>query len=429
MEATTEPKKAESRFKRPALADELDTMMVVVKPKGWLAVYSGLAILALIIIWGFVGKIPIIVSGLALSLSTEGTYVVVAQTDGTVVEILVHEGQMIEKGQVLVKIVDPVSQLSIAVQQQKIEIAENNLQELRAKIAQENQDRGEAILKKIASEKYALANSESTLPYLEKDLESKIRLNKEGIISMPDVEKARATLMKTQNDIQQHKATIQSLEASYATAYRIEEIKTAEIALFEYQKQLERMQLERTFLEVRSDKEGTLLEILVSNGSRVKLGEVVATIELPLEKEQRLRFYAAVGGEYGVLLKKGLPVQVEVAGVDPKQYGYLLGTIDYVSPYPVSTAEMTASVANAELASFLKGGQEAVYAVSIKLIPDPDTQSGLKWSTRYGPAREISTGTLAIARVVVQEKRPIFYILPEEIGPYVQEFLPHPDTQ
>ena len=428
MEATTEPPKKESRFKRPALADELDTMMVVVKPKGWLAVYCGLGILFVIILWGFVGKIPIIVSGLALSLSTEGTYVVVAQTEGTVVEILAHEGQKVEKGQVLIKIIDPVSQLSIAVQQQKIQIAENNLYELKTKIAQEDKNRGEALLKKIASEKYALANSESTLPYLEKDLESKTRLNQEGIISMPDVERARSTLMKTQNDIQQQKATIQSLEAEYATSHRVEEIKAAENTLFEYKKQLERTQLERTFLEVRSERQGTLLEILVSNGSRVKLGEVVATIELPLEKEQWLRFYAAVGGEYGVLLKKGLPVQVEVAGVDPKQYGYLLGTIDYVSPYPVSNAEMASAVANTELAAFLKGGQEAVYAVSIKLIPDPTTQSGLKWTTRYGPAREISTGTLAVARVVVQEKRPIFYILPEEIGPYVQEFLPHPGT-
>ena len=429
MDATTETQKAASRFKRPTLADELDAMMVVVKPKGWLAVYSGLAILFVIFLWGFLGRIPIVVSGLALSLSTEGTYVVVALTEGTVVEILVHEGELVKKGQLLVRIVDPVSQHSIIVQKQKIEIAENNLSELRAKIAQENRDRGETILKKIASEKYALANSESTLPYLEKDLESKIRLNKEGIISMPDVERSRSALMKTQNDIQLQRANIQSLEADYAIAYRAAEIKAAETALFELKKQLEGMQLERTFLEIRSDREGTLIEVLVSNGSRVKLGDVVATIELPLEKEQWLRFYAAVGGEYGVLLKKGLSVQVEVAGVDPKQYGYLLGSIDYVSPYPVSTAEMTASVANAELANFLKGGQEAVYAVSIKLIPDSNTQSGLKWTTRYGPAREISTGTLGIARVVVQEKRPIFYILPEEIGPYVQELLPHPDKE
>ena len=428
METTTEPKKTESRFKRPALADELDTMMVVVKPKGWLAVYSGLAILALIIIWAFVGKIPIIVSGMALSLGSEGTYVVVAQTEGTVVEILAHEGQMIEQGQILFKIIDPISQLAIASQQQKIDIAENNLSELRAKIALEDKAHGEALLKKIASEKYSLANIENTIPYLEKDLESKIRLNKEGIISMPDVEKARAALRTTQNDVEQHKANIQSFEADYATTYREGEIKAAEISLFEYKKQLERLQLERTFLEIRSERQGILLEVLVSNGSRVKLGAVVATIELPLGKEQWLRFYAAVGGEYGVLLKKGLTVQVEVAGVDPKQYGYLLGTIDYVSPYPVSTAEITAAVANTELASFLKGGLEAVYAVSIKLIPDPNTQSGLKWTTRYGPPRQISTGTLAVARVVVQEKRPIFYIIPEEIGPYVQEFLPHPDT-
>jgi|GEM_PF-4951421 len=426
METTQKEKKTKSLLKRHVLADELDSMMVVVRPKGWLAIYSGLAILLIIIIWSFVGRIPIIVSGLAISLSSEGTYVVIARAQGTVVEILAHSGQEVKKGDVLVKVADPISYLAIQVQEQKIEVMQTNLKELREKIAQEDKDRQESIQKKITSEEFALANSEGTIPYLEKDLESKIRLNEQGIISQPDVEKARTELIRTKNAIQQHKANILSLQADKAVAYRAGEIKVAESALFDAKNQLERQMLERSFLEIRSDKDGTILEIDVAIGNQVKEGQVVATVELPLTEGQQLRFYAAIGGEYGVLLKEKLPVQIEVAGIDPKQYGYLLGKIDFVSPYPVSQAEMTAAVANPQLAEFLKGGQQAVYSLSIVLIPDESTQSGFAWTTRYGPPKKISTGTLAIARIVVEEKRPIFYVLPEEIGPYVQEALPHP---
>lgn len=423
MDDTTESRASGAQFKQP-LADALDTMMVVVRPKGWLALYCGLAILLIIIIWGFMGSIPIIVSGYAISLSTEGPYVIVSQTEGTVIDILVREGQEIQQGDTIVRIVHPVSQLTIAVQQQKIDIMEINLVELRKRIAQEDRDRKESIQKKINSEEHALANSESSLPYLQKDLEAKIRLNERGIISQPEVERARTEVMRVQNNIQQHRANIASFQAELATSYRASEIESAEIELFEVKKQLERMQLERTFLDIKSEKSGTLLEIVVSNGDRVSPGALVASLELPVADEEYLRFFAAIAGEYGVLLQKGLPVQIEVAGVDPKQYGYLLGTVEYISPYPVSHAEITASVANPQLAEFLRGGQPAVYALSIKLIPDESSPSGLKWTTRYGPPHDITTGTLATVRVVVKQRRPIFYIIPEEVGPYVQDILP-----
>ncbi len=429
MNGTPETEDKGPKFKHPTLADSIDAMMTVVKPKGWIALYCALAILLVILIWGFVGKIPIIVNGHGIALSTQGTYVVVAKTGGTVVEILISEGEYVKEGQALMRLVDPLSQLAIDAEKQKIAIMEANFEQLKSRVAQEGKDRGIAIEKKIQSEELALANSESTLPYLQKDLEAKTRLNDKGIVSKPDLERARMELQRTQNAIAQSKANILTLKADLATEYRAQEIKAAEINIFEEKKKVEQLLLQRTFLFIKSEREGEILEILVSNGDTVKPGQVVASLELPLAPGEYLRYFAAIGGEYGVLLKKGLPVQIEVAGVDPKQYGYLRGSIEYISPYPVSQAELVAVVSNPQLAEFLRGGTGPVYSVFVRLYADPSTPSGLKWTTTYGPPQKLSTGTIGTVRVVVQEKHPIFYILPGEIGPYVQEHLePNPSN-
>ena len=163
------------------MAEELDAMMVVVRSKGWLALICTLMILLAIILWGLFGRIPIKVTGLAISESVEGEYDIVSNAEGTV-KIVRHEGEWIEKGQTIVKIIDPVTQLEIEVQKEKIAILQLNLEVLRKKILEEREERNVSLKKKIDSEKYALTNQENGIPFLTKDLESKTRLNKQGIL-------------------------------------------------------------------------------------------------------------------------------------------------------------------------------------------------------------------------------------------------------
>ena len=139
-------------------------------------------------------------------------------------------------------------------------------------------------------------------------------------------------MAKAKSDIEQHRANITSLETELDTEYRENEIRIAEVNLFDAKKQLERLLLGRGFLNVRTHKAGIIIEILVSIGDRIKPGQMVAALEAPLGKEEKMQFYGAVAAEYGILLKQGLSVQIEVAGVDAKQYGYLLGTVPLMFP-------------------------------------------------------------------------------------------------
>jgi HlyD family secretion protein len=50
--------------------------------------------------------------------------------------------------------------------------------------------------------------------------------------------------------------------------------------------------------------------------------------------------------------------------------------------------------------------------VIVTIEEDPATPSGYKWSSPKGPPFELSHGTLATGAVVLDEQRPLDFVLP-----------------
>ncbi|MBC6474214.1 MAG: hypothetical protein GDA48_16540 [Hormoscilla sp. GM102CHS1] len=50
--------------------------------------------------------------------------------------------------------------------------------------------------------------------------------------------------------------------------------------------------------------------------------------------------------------------------------------------------------------------------VMARLQPDSNTSTGYKWSSSAGPDLDITTGTTTIARVTVEERSPLSFVLP-----------------
>lgn len=415
--------------KKLTFSEELDEMMVVARPKGWLTLGCCLGILFLGMVWSVVGTIAIKVRGNAISMSVESSYVVVAQTDGTVIQVTVSEGEKVKVGETIVKVVDPINALAIQQKKEQISLREAELKVFREKIAEQTEAHLESLKLKVESAQFALLSVESSLTFLETDLKSKRRLYDKGILPLPDVERAYSDLQKAKIDIENYKATIASLMADLTVGYRTEDIKIKEDEIFSMREELNRLLLKSTFLDIKTEKPGKVIEVVVGPGDRVVAGQLIASIEAPLDSAEEMNFYACVGGEYGGILDVGLPVEIEVAGIDPKQYGYMLGNISYLSPYPVSQQEILSEVRNQEIVAFLKGNNSVVYSMTIRLIPDPMTISGYKWTSRRGPPWEITTGTVGSILAIIEKRRPIFFILPSEVGPYVQETLPQSQTK
>ncbi len=411
------------KLKKLSSSEDLDELMQIVGIKSKLALVTAFALIFITLVWSVLGSIPVKVTGNGISLTERGPYILSSQIQGIVTNVCVLPGQTIETGTLLVRLQNVSLALDIQLKQGEILQSENELLLFTIRSEKEDAARKNTVLQQISAAQLALKSAESKLPFLEKDLESKKRLQASGIIAPKDVEEAKNALQQAQLDIKSNAALVASLQAQFSQSYRQDEIGAKQNQIDSLKGELARLELQDKFLDIYADRAGKILELLVSAGDRVDPGSVIASLELPLVVGEHLQFIAAFGAQYGESLDVNLKAEIQVSGIDPKEYGYLVGTIKYVTPYPVTTQEITAEVKNKEIADYLKGEDKLVYLAVIRLEEDPRTPSGYQWSTRQGPPWQIDAGTTGRVLALVEEKPPILYILPPEVAPYIYRHL------
>jgi HlyD family secretion protein len=106
-----------------------------------------------------------------------------------------------------------------------------------------------------------------------------------------------------------------------------------------------------------------------------------------------------------------MQVRVSPSTVKVEEYGFLLGTVQTVSEFPVTPEGLRRVLRNDRLAEQWMGASAPIEVVA-SLTPDPATPSGYRWSSSKGPPTQILSGTLAAASVVVERRSPISYVLP-----------------
>ena len=95
-----------------------------------------------------------------------------------------------------------------------------------------------------------------------------------------------------------------------------------------------------------------------------------------------------------------------------EEYGYIIGTVEWVSTFAASSDDMKEKLKNDRLvASYAEGGP--VFEARVCLTFDPNNKTnGLKWSSSTGPPKKISTGSMCNSSIVVDHKKPYTYVIP-----------------
>src|SRR5687768_1152181 len=85
--------------------DELDRLMRVTSPRGWLALIGLLALVAAAVVWGVFGTIPVQLSGdKGVLLGGDSRSQAVSQISGLVTDVRVKIGDEVKEGQVLARV-------------------------------------------------------------------------------------------------------------------------------------------------------------------------------------------------------------------------------------------------------------------------------------------------------------------------------------
>lgn len=344
-----------SIFRKAALErlsspDQLDELVQVTTPKGWLALIGvGILVIAAVV-WGIYGVVPTRVSGSGIIIRTGGVQRLLSLGSGQIAEVKVKVGDILEEGQVVARISQP--ELG-----KQIENTKDALDELLA-------------LKEF-------------LPVLQLEHNHQ---TKAGGTDLQDVLSLRQRISQTQREIQR-------LEEKMALTSQVTSAYTGRV--------LELMVDMGSFVAVGD----AILSVELMDAAAIEElqsgGRVSPSLEVVI-------YVSAIDGK---MVRPGMDVQINPSTVKQEEFGALLATVKSVSDFPATARGMMRVLENETLVQQLSAGI-ALIEIHAELLPSSDTFSGYKWSSSRGPEIPIYSGTLCTATITIREQRPISLVFP-----------------
>jgi HlyD family secretion protein len=402
---------------RLASPEQLDQLMQVTTPKGWLGLGTLGALLIAAVIWSIIGTIPERIPGQAILLRSGGVFEVVSQSGGRVVDLPFQVGDMISEGQTVARLDQPT--LSEQIRQAKLRVTALDAQYARnaqllgrsaqlqnAATAQRRAD----LLETMRADDVVVANLRDRVRNEERLVDRGLLTNTHLLNTRQELEQARAKVRASANQI-----TDLGVQALQSLTQAEHEQQAAVTQLLQARQELARLESDHALQStIKSAYGGRVLEVMVEQGGIVNPGAPILTVSLTGKAVADLEAVAYVPSIHGKKIRAGMDIQIAPSTVKPEEYGYLVGRVTYVSDFPATPQGMQRVLKNQMLVQALSGS-DAPYEVHADLLPDPDpaSVSQYRWTSSQGPPTRIQSGTLATAAIVVNRRRPIYMVIPQ----------------
>ncbi|MEX1312223.1 MAG: NHLP bacteriocin system secretion protein [Candidatus Sulfomarinibacteraceae bacterium] len=358
-----------------ASPERLDEMMQIIAPTGWLSVIAVGIGLAALTVWSVVGSISIKVEGKGMLLRGGVVFDIASTTEGRLAEVLVKPGDHIVKDEVIARLDRPALRLKI-----------QNTREDIARLSGQGS-------RQSAADQSLLRQYRAQADELRQKIATQEEMVERGLLT-------NSTLMRTKAELtanEQAQAQLRSKQAG--TTNRVEDVRQT---LSELENELE------STSKVVSPFSGRIVEVSIEAGDVVGAGSRLMTLE---SEDAPITAMIYIPAAEGKKVRPGMEVYVSPTTVRAEEYGFMLGTVESASDYPVTPEGLRRVLRNQQLIQELTG-KSAPIEVRVKLIPDPSTPSGFKWSSSEGPPMKIFSGTICSGNVTVETKKPISYVLP-----------------
>ena len=405
-------------LERLSSPEQLDQLLQVTDPRGWLALVALGALILTSLVWGVFGSIPTEATGEGILLRRGGVSSLVAAESGQVEELLVSVGDVIEKGQVVARIRQDELLRQIQDTRDRLADVRREYQDLLRYAGEQGRLRGRDLAQERANLQQSIRAYEREVELARERIAVERDLLKDGLITKQTLLASEQRLNTAQDQLANARLQLNSLElkgldSAQQTDQQVEareaQIRDLEIELRERQARLTET------ARVVSNRAGRVLELLVDRGDVVNPGTPLLSLEVVSEELQAVLFVPASAGKR---VQPGMRVRVSPSTVKREEYGSMIGRVTWASEYPSTARGMTRLLGNEALVQRLMQEGPPIQ-VNVTLEKDPKTPTGYRWSSSTGPSVQISSGTLATGSVVVREERPINLVVPrirEKLG-------------
>ena len=404
----------QSALDRLSSPEQLDILFQVVRPASWAALAALIAMLGVLVAWGFCGTVTTLVSGQGILLRQGGIEDAPSPGTGRIEAVLVGVDDPIGEGQAIARLAQPEMRHQIAELRAKLEI----LRVERDTGAEKGSSRKSLEAEYLARRRQAIAASlgaaRERASALREQLERYDALYVKKFITRSQYLDVKDKYNAALQEILSYNEDLARIPmtAADSTSQREKEKIDVGMRILAAEKQLialeERLDLESS---VRSPAAGRVLEVFKTEGQVISAGEALLSVEKTRDGVERLFVRAYVQPRDGKKIVPGMEAQVTPSVVKQEEFGVLRARVTHVSSFPASAKGMSRVLGNDQLVQTLSRGGAPI-TVTLALIPSEKTESGYDWSSGDGPPLTLQSGTLCGATVVVRRQAPVTLILP-----------------
>lgn len=388
--------------------DQLDRLMEVTSSKGWLALGAAGGVLLVALLWSILGSIPTRIAGQGILIKGGTVLDVVAAGGGVVTQLLCKAGSEISTNDLIAVISQP--ELELKIHNTQLLLDDLVAQDRRLR----EQERDSLGIDRSSLEQehtnllFSITNYHRQSEALAKKLSNQQQALAKGLIIESDLLATQIEIFRTRQQeaaAEQRLLQIQALRIDRPMqVQQSQSARQQHIAETSRSLELLRKQLELNSL-VRSPYSGTVLEIVVDRGNFIGPG----TRLLSLETHDQLRAVVFAAAGDGKRIKHQMEAQISPATVKTEEYGFIRGTVTFVSSFPSTPERMMRVLRNQELVRQLSG---AGAPIEVLVNLDRRSNGSYNWSSAARDPVEITSGTLCSGSIIVKRSRPISLVLP-----------------
>lgn len=328
------------------LINDLSAALQSEKHTGYFAIISlFLSFMVVFIIWAYFSPLEEVAQGQGRIIPSSREQIVQSLDPGTIQQMLVKEGDTVEKGQILLKLDDTRSSAILRESKAKVEHLEAMVARLQAEAYNTKLTFPEHISDELKKREEAAYGSrrramEEQVSGLQK---SKAALDQQIAIITPMVKRgvmSQVELLRMQRDSHDLSVQITERQNRYTTDASNELVKTeAELAQAKENMAMRADPVERS--QIRAPMKGIVKNIRINTiGGVVSAGQDILEI-VPIEDNLLVEAYIRPNDV--AFIRPGLPAVVKLTAYDYAIYGGLEGKVTLISPDTLSDEKRNAS--------------------------------------------------------------------------------------
>lgn len=392
--------------------EQLDRLVRVSDPIGWLALGTVTTLLAAIVAWGIWGKIPDQVEGKGILVSAGGRVLdAMSPSEGTIAKLFVKQDDRIEKDQEIAIIEQSAMRQEYEGAKETLKEREDEKRQIVETFEREFKLKHKNFAEQSAAQRQIIAAAEQRAKYLKSTLANREELAKKGILPRDKVEEIRTDYNKALQDISAARNRILELESETLTlkSDNAKEVTRIDQQIADAMRSVREREISlHRNSRVLAPVAGRVVELKVFEGAVIQTGAPVASIATLGSALQAVLYIPTKDGKR---VLPGMMVRIAPLAVKKEEYGTIVGTVTQVTEFPVSRPGMLSVLQNDRLVSEYSD-EGAPYEARVDLQPDPGTVSGLKWTSGTGADIAITSGTTVEAEITVAENPPASLIIP-----------------